>query len=277
MQSQKSKCAVNPWVVWPRRHPQARVRLFCFPYSGAGASIYFQWPDSLLPVGVETCAIQLPGRGTRLIEPPLTNLEPLVQALSHALIPFLDEPFAFFGHSMGALLGFELARHLREHYGLCPMHLFVSGHEAPHLRHSVQAFHEMADLDLIAELRRLNGMPDEVLQNGELMALLLPALRADFTLCETYVYRPGDALDCPISAYGGLQDTEVSREQLAAWREMTNGQFCLRMFPGDHFYVHSQRPLLLQTLAGEIMRSGQTFLDAREPAFGPSQVLGKNR
>jgi medium-chain acyl-[acyl-carrier-protein] hydrolase len=250
--------------------------LFCFPYSGAGASIYFQWPASLLPAGVETCAIQLPGRATRLAEPPFTRLEPLVQALSHALIPLLDRPFAFFGHSMGALLSFELARHLRWHYGLCPMHLFVSGHEAPHLHQAPKLLHEMPEPDLIVELRRLNGMPEEVLQNAELMALLLPALRADLALCETYAYLPGDALDCPISAYGGLQDREVDRDQLAAWRDLTNGHFSVRMFPGDHFYLATQRPLLLTTLAGEIIRSGSDFVERKAQSAGQPQLFGWN-
>ncbi len=242
------------WIACPQPNPQARLRLFCFPYSGASAQIFYSWSE-LLSVGIEVCAVQLPGRGARLAEPSFTRLTPLVRDLARALIHYLNAPFAFFGHSMGALVSFELARYLDRHYGLSPVHLFVSGHSAPHIPNPESPIHALPEPDFVEKLRQLNGMSKEILENPELMQLLLPILRSDFTLCETYVYEPGILLDCPISAFGGLQDEYVSRESLEAWREQTSDTFTLRMFPGDHFFLNTDRPLLIRALARELIHT----------------------
>lgn len=246
-----STIQTNFWLMCPRPNPRAALRLFCFPYSGAGASIFAAWPN-VLPPGIELYAVQLPGRESRLRESPYTSLPPLVADVAEVVRPMLDRPFAFFGHSMGALVAFELARYLRRRHNLTPVLLCASGHRAPHLPDPHPPAYVMPEPELISELRRLNGTPREVLEHPELLQLVLPILRADFEVCETYAYAADRPLECPIVACGGLEDTDVSREEVAAWREQTSAAFALRMFPGDHFFLHSARPLLLQTLAREL-------------------------
>jgi len=241
----------GPWLSCPRRNPQAHVRLFCFPYAGGNAQIYRAWPSSLPPVA-EVHMVHLPGRGTRVLETPFTRLGPLVEEAAEALLPLLDKPFAFFGHSMGALIGFELARLLREAHGLTPAQLWVSGRRAPQVREDEPPTHDLPEPEFIEELRRLNGTPQEALEHPELLQLIIPLLRADFSVCETYDYRQSPPLDCPITAYGGLEDKDVSREQLEAWREQTISSFKLRMLPGDHFFLHSAHALLMEALSQEL-------------------------
>jgi medium-chain acyl-[acyl-carrier-protein] hydrolase len=211
------------------------------------------WPDDL-PPDIEVCPVQLPGRESRLKEPPFTRLKHLVQTLVPLLCPYLSIPFAFFGHSMGALISFELARQLRRRSGLSPVHLFVSGRPAPPIPAPDPPIHELPESAFVEELRRLNGTPESVLQNPELMQLVLPILRADFALSETFVYSTEDPLDCPISAFGGLQDGEVSHNDLAAWREQTHSSFTLRIFPGNHFFLQSARALILSAVSQELTR-----------------------
>jgi medium-chain acyl-[acyl-carrier-protein] hydrolase len=164
----------------------------------------------------------------------------------------LDVPFALFGHSLGALVSFELARQLRK-LGLPDLvHLFVSGHRAPQIPRPGPLTHQWPDAEFVAELRRLNGTPEEVLQHAELMALLLPVLRADFAIIETYSGSDEEALDCPISAFGGLQDSEASYDEVAAWREQTRGLFKVRMLPGDHFFLHSARAQILRAISQDL-------------------------
>jgi medium-chain acyl-[acyl-carrier-protein] hydrolase len=241
----------SAWVSSPDPRPDARLRLFCLPYAGAGASIFHSWP-ALVPPSVELCLIQLPGREGRLLEPACSELPVLVDRLGHAVRPWLDRPFAFFGHSMGALIAFELARALRNGTAPEPTHLFVSAHCAPHLPTRGRLLHRLTDSELMLRLRQLNGTPDEVLANVELMRLLLPTLRADCRLCETYEHSPGAPLACGVTALGGREDPAVSRAELEAWRSHTRGPFELQMLPGDHFYLHSARPRLLRLIVGRL-------------------------
>lgn len=236
------------WVSCPRPRPQMRVRLFCFPYAGGGASIYRPWSERLPPT-IEVCSIQLPGRGARLMEKPFSRISPLVAALGPALLPLLDKPFAFFGHSMGALISFELARLLQKKGGPQPLHLFVSGAAAPHLPPREVALYNLPEPELIKALRSLNGTPKELLESEELMQLMLPTLRADFAICDTYTYKNGAALRCPITVCGGTRDRKLSRSDLQAWRSETDASFSVQMFPGDHFFLHTAQPQLLQLLS----------------------------
>lgn len=244
----------SKWFVWPRKGEDAPLRLFCFPYSGAGASIYLPWAAALAP-GIAACAVQLPGREARLAEPPFTRLAPLVAALEPEILPYLDRPFALFGHSMGALVAFELARSLARR-GLAPAHLFVSGHGAPHLPDRGRRIHDLPEPEFVDALRRLGGTPPAVLEHAELREMLLPILRADFSVCETHAHQAGAPLDCPLTALGGLADVEVTKEELQAWQEQSCGAFTLHMFPGDHFYLHTARGLLLETIRKDLAALG---------------------
>lgn len=241
----------SAWVRPPQPNPQASLRLFCFPYAGGGASVYRLWPEAL-PAQVEVCPVQLPGREGRIQETAFARLVPLVQTLAQLLRPYLDIPFAFFGHSLGALICFELARQLRRQTGLSPVHLFVAACPAPQLPASDRPIHQLPEAAFVAELRRLNGTPELVLQDPDLLDLFLPLLRADFELYETYTYLAEAPFECPLSAFGGLRDQRVDRSALAAWREHTTGDFGLRMFPGDHFFLESSRWLLLQAVAQDL-------------------------
>jgi medium-chain acyl-[acyl-carrier-protein] hydrolase len=242
-----TKSSSSSWIDYLKPNPHAQLRLFCFPYAGGSASIFRTWVNDL-PPDLEVCPVQLPGRENRLMEPPFTRLSSLVQVLAQALFPYLDIPFAFFGHSMGALIGFELARELRRQNRPGPRHLFVSAHRAPQIPPRRPPIHQLAEAAFKAELDGLHGTPQEVLQSAELMQLLLPLLRADFAVSETYIYSPEAPLNCSISAYGGLQDKEVSYHDLEKWRDQTHHSFTLRMLPGNHFFVHSAQALLLQAV-----------------------------
>jgi medium-chain acyl-[acyl-carrier-protein] hydrolase len=252
------------WFLHPRPNPHASLRLFCLPYAGGGASIFRSWPESL-PLGVEVVPIELPGRETRLRERPFSRLSALVDELVEVLPPHLDRPFALFGHSMGALIGFELARALRDRGRREPTCLFVSAAGAPHTANPHPLLHAMPDDELHRHLRRLNGTPPAVLEHQELMKIFLPLLRADLEVCETYAYRPATPLAAPIFAFGGARDRLVSRERLEAWREETRSGFSHWTLPGDHFFLNSSRRLLLWIVAGELERI-TTRLGARRTA-----------
>jgi len=157
---------------------------------------------------------------------------------------------------MGALISFELARQLRRQYAPDPIALFVSAYRAPQLPAPSPPIHSLPQDEFVEALRRLNGTPEAVLQDAELMQLLLPTLRADFAICETYTYTPEVPLECPILAFGGLQDREVSRDDLAAWCHQTHRAFKLRMVPGDHFFLHSARASLVYAVATAILHWG---------------------
>lgn len=242
--------ATAPWFTIPQSE-RARIRLFCFPYAGGGSLTFRTWANDLGPP-VAVCPAHLPGRERRLSEAPFTHTRPLVEAVAEAILTYLDMPFAFFGHSMGAIISFELARHLRRHSYPMPSHIFVSGRRAPQLKVKESATYNLPENQFAEELRRLNGTPREVLENAELMQLVIPLLRADFEVCQNYQYTDETPLDCPISAFGGLQDQEVSSAMVEAWQEQTNGSFRMWMLPGDHFFVNSTQPHLLRILSQEL-------------------------
>ena len=237
----------SPWFICRKPNPNAYVRLFCFPFAGGGASIYRQWPD-LLPSYIEVWAIQLPGRERRMREAPFTRLTSLVNTLAQEIRPYLDMPFVFFGHSMGALISFELTRELYRQQAALPLHLFVSGRRAPQMPQRTKEMHRLPDAQFVDELRNYNGTPEAVLQNKELMELFLPLLRADFAVNETYTYQPEPLLDCPLTAFGGWQDKTVNHYEVAAWQEQTSSKFKLHMLPGGHFFIQSQQKQLFQLL-----------------------------
>ena len=218
----------NSWIAKYSFNPNTKLRLFCFPYAGGGASLFASWSKSIT-TDIEICPIELPGHGCRLSERPFNQLKPLVEKLAEVLLTYLDKPFTFFGHSMGGLVSFELAHLLRKEYNLIPDHLFISGRRAPQIPETKPQIHRLDEPKFINELGRLNGTPKAVLENAELMELFLPILRADFTAIETYVYTPRPRLNCPITVLGGLQDFEVGCEDLEAWREQTNANFSMNL------------------------------------------------
>ena len=234
----------------PRR--QARARFFCFSHAGVGASVFRQWVSGLAPE-VELCAIQLPGREGRFKEPAIASVPGIVDELVPALLPLLDRPCAFFGHSMGAVLASEVARALAARGETLPRQLFVSARRPPHVPDPLTPLHVLADGEFVAEInRRYGGIPAEVLADGELLALLLPTLRADITALETHRPPQRPPLPCPIVAFGGTDDRLTPREHLDAWRGETSSTFRVRVFPGDHFYLTARRAELLADVSATL-------------------------
>lgn len=238
------------WLSRQSLRPGSALRLFLLPPAGGSSLLFRGWEDAM-PAGVDACAIHLPGRGNRLLDPPFTQLEPLVHALGQGLLPDMDRPFAFFGHSMGALVAFELSRFLRKVYGTGPEALFVSGGRAPHIPEGRRDY-LLPDAEFVAELRRLDGTPAEILDNPEALQLLLPIVRADFEATQTYEYREGPPLSLRISAFGGSQDGNTPEELILPWSRHTTGPFSLHMLPGGHFFIEESRSQLLTIIASEL-------------------------
>ncbi|MEV5176581.1 alpha/beta fold hydrolase [Streptomyces flaveolus] len=239
------------WLVNRRPHPAARLRLVCVPYAGGGASAYAQWAQELAP-DLEVHAVRLPGRESRLSEPPLTDVRDVVAALGEELLAAIRPPFVLFGHSMGALIAYELTRWLRAVGGPGPERLLVSGRQAPHLARRVRSPYDLPDAEFVEALRSLGGTPEEVLGDAHVMRLLMPVLRADFRLNDAYRHRPGKPLDCPVSAFGGRDDPVVGEDGLRAWQAHTEGPFTLHMFDGGHFFPHSAQRELLSVVGREV-------------------------
>jgi surfactin synthase thioesterase subunit/glycosyltransferase involved in cell wall biosynthesis len=243
--------AADPWFPAAAWRDQTHLRLFCFPSAGGGVSSFRGWAENL-PPEVSVCPVRLPGRESRLSEPPFRRMEPLIEAMGEAIDPYLTQPFAFFGHSMGAAIAFELSRHLRRRGRPLPAGLFVSGARAPQFRLGHVPPPEPSDEQFLDELRRLEGVPAAILERRELLQVILPALRADTELYRNYVYVEEPPLACPICAYGGAGDPNVKPQHLEAWGRQTTAGVSLRTFDGGHFFVDSARDEFLLALAGNL-------------------------
>jgi surfactin synthase thioesterase subunit len=230
-----------------------RLRLFCFPSAGRGASGYVNWRP-LFPEPIEVLPTRLPGREGRLREQPITRFPELLERLAEHIEPLLDVPFAFFGHSLGALVGFELARRLRARGRPLPMLLMVAARSAPHLRTTTPIYHLPQDQFLRAIQDRYGQFHEDILKCQDIVDRSVPALRADFTLFDTYVYTEAAPLECPIRAYGGSQDTMISSPDLEAWNVHTAGRFTYRRFDGPHFFFEKDEHILAQ-LIGDITQN----------------------
>jgi medium-chain acyl-[acyl-carrier-protein] hydrolase len=241
------------WFPYAKENSLAKVRLFCFPYAGGAANSFRRWPDQLPPF-VEVFALQLPGREVRIREKPFTRMEPMLEVITPIVRSLIDKPFALFGHSMGAMIVWELACELKRKHGLEPAHLCVSGRRAPQVPETRPPIHNLPDAEFTQELIRFNGLPREVIEHGEMMELIRPMLRADFEVCETYTSPCELRLGCPITVFGGVEDPDETRERIAPWCERTTKSCNIHMLPGDHFFLHSSEKLLTDVLSQELIR-----------------------
>jgi len=230
------------------------MQLICCPHAGGGPSTYSPWARALADYPFEVAAAHLPGRETRAGEPPARDLDVIIGALCDAIEARGDRRFALFGHSMGAVVAFEVARRLRDRGAPAPAHLFVSGAPAPQLPRVDPGLRFIDDDSafLAAVADNYGGVPRIVLERAELRGGEVAALRADLALTETYVYRDAPPLDCGIVAYGGDADPIVGGERLTAWQAQTTGAFSSRRFAGDHFYLNRARDALLADLTSRL-------------------------
>lgn len=261
---------VTPWLSRFVPRPAARMRLFCFSYAGGGAAVFRPWAIGL-PADIEVAAVVLPGREGRLREPPMRRMSDLLAALVPALEPHIDLPFAFFGHSMGSLVAFELARTLQRRGGPAPQRLLVSGRRAPHLAEREPPIHHLDDNAFVEEVqRRYNGIPSEVMQYPELLELLLPTLRADMAVIETHSPhdegQPQEPFRGPISVYGGRDDARATRQELEGWQAHTPEPIALRQFAGGHFYFNDAE------VRGALIAAIEAELRPHVTASGPQRA-----
>jgi medium-chain acyl-[acyl-carrier-protein] hydrolase len=252
-----SKKVANLWIPYRKPSAHIRLRLFCFPYAGGSASVFRNW-FNFFPSEIDICPIQYPGREQRMNESQFTSLPPLVDTLAEALLPELDIPFAFFGHSLGALISFELARLLQKK-GITPINLFLSSYRAPTIQDKEAPSYLLPDCEFVEKLYKNNGTPASVLENRELMNLLLPTIRGDFSISETYVYLPSVPLNCPISAFGGIEDPDVKYDDLKLWQEQTINSFSVCMFPGDHFYIRNNPGSIINLIFKKLLTNRDSW------------------
>lgn len=261
----------SPTFTIPNPIVRPALRLVCLPYAGGSASIYSGWAKAL-PANVELVAIQPPGRANRLSEKAHTRMESLVEEIYAAVSPLLEIPYVVFGHSLGSRVAFELVRMMRRRGLRLPEHFIASGSPAPDLPAHSKNIHDLPKEQFIQELRELNGTPEAVLAHEELIALLLPLLRADFMLSETYAFSPEPPLDCSSSIFSGEYDREIGPEQLSAWRPHFLGSSEITMFPGDHFFVDSLRPSVLSQVNGLLWRITDGLAEkGSRPSWGNSR------
>jgi medium-chain acyl-[acyl-carrier-protein] hydrolase len=247
-----------------RPNPKAQLRLFCFHHAGGSPTLFHAWKDRL-PEQIELWVVRLPGRGDRASESPFKRIAPVVQEVSEALVPFLNEPFAFYGHSMGAAIAFETARLVRRRHGAQPTRLLVSSCQAPQRLYFALPTYDLPEADFIEELRSLKTTPQPLFDDPRLLMMMLPMIRADVELLQTYEYLADAPLDCPITVFGGLQDQVVRLAGLMGWRKQTTAQANLHLLPGDHFFINSYQQAFLELLSEEINASIPRYSAVQSP------------
>ncbi len=245
------------WFVCPQPNPSAESRLFIFPYAGGSPAAFSKWTLK----DIESQIVHYPGRGSRFNEPPIKTIDALAENIMEVIQPLLDKPFALFGHSLGGLVAYEVARSLRRsdpsitlRAGLPrPTRLFISACAAPQLPDSNPPIHSLPDDEFLGALKEFNGIPAEILNQPEALKILLPILRADFEAVESYRFESSEPpLDIPIVAFGGVGDERVSREQLEAWASLTTAAFTPHYFRGDHFFLNTNKDAILEAIRAEV-------------------------
>jgi surfactin synthase thioesterase subunit len=242
--------------LWIRRFhpaPAGTPRLVCLPHAGGSASFYFPVSRALSPA-VDVLCVQYPGRQDRRHEPCVETIPELARQVFGALRPWLDQPLAIFGHSMGASLGFEVARLVEAETGAPVAHLFPSGRRAPSRRRH-ETVHLLDDEGLLADVKKLSGTNAAVLGDPELLRAALPAIRNDYRAAETYEYTPGPRLSCPVTVFTGDADPKTTVDEARAWEEHTTGPFDLQVFPGGHFFLAQHQPAILRTISAAMASS----------------------
>jgi surfactin synthase thioesterase subunit len=240
--------------LWLRRFhpaPESRINLVCFPHAGGSASFYYPVSDALQPT-LQVIALQYPGRQDRRLEPFLHTISDFADEAYLALKPLAGQPIAFFGHSMGATIAFEVAQRMKHHLGVSPVTLFASGRRAPS-RHRDENVHQRSDDGLVAEMQLLSATDAQLLGDPEMLQMILPAIRSDYHAVETYRYSLGPKLSCPIIALIGDSDSRVTIDEAQAWDQHTTGDFELQTFSGGHFYLASHQAAVINLISDHLL------------------------
>jgi surfactin synthase thioesterase subunit len=238
------------WFPTRKAVPHARLRLFCFPFAGGGVSAFNGWRKDL-PEDIDLRPVMLPGREYRLQEQAIDNLPRLVDAIVPAMTPLLDRPFVLLGYSMGARVATEVARRLQQMGRPTPVGLVVGAAQAPRARSCLNT-DQMTDEQLLKLVLSYDGIPKEYLADRSLMQMVLPILRADFSIIETPGSAEAPRLNCPVAVWGGTQDSHVPVDTLRHWRDETTGECQTRLFPGGHFFLRGAKDLLLRALRDQL-------------------------
>ncbi|WP_051359385.1 thioesterase II family protein [Paucisalibacillus globulus] len=247
----ESKKNLSKMIKTFRPNNESICRMFCFPFAGGSASFYGEWSTILSRHGIEVCAIQLPGREDRIYETLLTNVDELASEVVEAMADYQDKPFVFFGHSMGTLICFEVARKLRAMNRREASILFISSGKAPQISPR-RILHDLPKDDFLRKIKELGGTPDIIIENRDLSELYLPILRADFTLIETYQYVDSTPFQTKIVGYGGKMDKEVRYEDIVAWERHSHKPLPIKIYDGDHFYLRPYKESLLADIVTHV-------------------------
>lgn len=240
----------QPWIKLTKEFEHG-VKLFCFPYSGGGAQVFMPF-SRVFSSGIDIYALEMPGRGRRFRDPYFDTLPQLVEEAVEAMLPLItSNEFIFFGHSLGGIVAFETARHLRRMNHPIPIHLYASGARAPQVARRGNPISDLPDPVFVEKLRDIGGTLDEVLENEEMRDIFIPILKSDFRLLEKYEYEFEEPLKCPITVFGGTHDRYVRVLELELWKDQTSVMYASHMFEGGHFFIHDH----LQEIAHVITRN----------------------
>ncbi len=242
----------SKWFITPQPKPEAELKILCFPYAGGNASTYLPWSKDL-PEHVELIAVQLPGRANRLFEPAHSDMDSLVNEIMTLIPVVIDRNYILFGHSLGSRVAFEVMHQCKLKGLRMPKHFIASGSRAPDIPSRIEAFHHLPDDEFIQELAELNGTPKEILENEELMAICLPALRADFKVSDSHIHKADTVLDCHASLFTGREDSDISESDLTSWEKFFSKTIDRHSFAGDHFFIENNKGEVLKRL-GLIIR-----------------------
>lgn len=239
----------NQWIIKPKPAPNAQVKLLCFPYAGGGVSVYYPWKDKL-PEDVELNIVQLPGRGTQFAETPIAQMKTLVSALLPKVVDILQGNYIIFGHSVGTRIAFELVRLAVSKGFAPPEHFFASGSSGPGYRCLERKVSNLSEQAFLQEIKEMEGTPEEVLQNADLMELLLPTLRADFNLAEEHQCQDRFTIASDVTVISGRQDN-ISAQQLNNWGDFFQSSN-IKMSDGGHFFIDTHPEQVLQVVSDKL-------------------------
>ena len=244
---------MQKWIVRPQIKNNAKVRLFCFPYAGSSAVVTYKFLVDSLPEDIEVCPVEFPGRGGRMAEKLISDISIAVDQISEEITDYFEKPYIFFGHSMGALVAYELSHLLIKKYDSRPLKLYLSAHMAPNIRKDEKIMHLLTGDEFLDELIKMNGLATEILQHKELLDLMLPIIKNDYKLCETYQYADKERLNIPFQVFGGKEDKDVKFDHLEEWSNLTSSECNIEMLDGDHFFISKQKDLFLEKFSSILL------------------------